>query len=329
MKRLLTPLLFIPGLLVCQAGQGGKDVPRDTSFTLASAWRGIQGEYPEARPVIPERPSRSVLKEDIVYDASGSRTLHLDLLLPDAETGGSRAAVVLIHGGGWRSGSRQMEYPMACYLASHGYVAAMVEYRLSGEARYPAAVVDLKAAVRWLRSNAHRYGIDPARIAAYGCSSGGELAAFLGVTGDNPAFEGEHVTGGGSSAVQAVVDVDGILDFTHPAESGKDTGSAPASAGKAWLGFSYRENPEVWRQASPLNHVTMKTPPILFINSSRERFHAGRDEMIARMKSWGIFTELRTHADAPHPFWLFHPWFEPTGEWIIHFLERVLSAGGG
>jgi pectinesterase len=222
-----------------------------------------------------------------------------------------------------------MEYPMACYLASRGYVAAMVEYRLSGEARYPAAVFDLKAAVRWLRGNALRFGIDPARIAAYGCSSGGELAAFLGVTGDDPAFEGGPVTEGGSSTVQAVVDVDGILDFTHPAESGKDTGSAPPSAGKAWLGTSYRENPEVWRQASPLNHVTATASPILFINSSRERFRAGRDEMIARMKRWGIFTEIRMHADAPHPFWLFHPWFEPTGEWIVRFLDRVLTGGGG
>jgi pectinesterase len=322
MKRTLTPLLFIPGFLFCQAGP-------DTSFTLASAWRGIQREYPDARPVIPVRPPPAVLEENIVYATSGNRNLHLDILLPDGERGRSRAAVMLIHGGGWRSGNREMEYPMACYLAAHGYVAALVEYRLSGEARYPAAVFDLKAAVRWLRVNARRFGIDPARIAVYGCSSGGELAAFLGVTGDDPEFEGAQGARGGSSAVQAVVDVDGILDFTHPAESGKDTGSAPASAGKAWLGASYRENPDLWRQASPLNHVTASTPPILFINSSRERFHAGRDEMIARMKRWGITTETRTHADAPHPFWLFHPWFEPTGEWMVHFLDRVLSTGGG
>jgi pectinesterase len=216
-----------------------------------------------------------------------------------------------------------MEVPLAARLAARGFVTATVEYRLSPEARYPAAVRDLKAAVRWLRARAERYGIDTARIGACGGSAGGHLAVFLGVTnGSSYSEEGGQDR---SSDVQAVVDIDGPLDLTRPEESGKDDDPRKPSAGMRWIGFSFKERPDLWREASPLTHASAGTPPIAFINSSIERFHVGRDEMIEILKAADIYTEVHTIPNTPHPFWLFHPWFEETATHVEAFFRRVLG----
>jgi hypothetical protein len=138
-------------------------------------------------------------------------------------------------------------------------------------------------------------------------------------------FEGSLGDMTQSSSVQAVVDIDGILDFTDPAESGKDTIPQKPSAGKYWIGASYRENPELWREASPINYINNNTAPMLFINSALPRFHAGRDSVVAMMAKRGIYTEVHTIADTPHPFWFFHPWFDEALGYIVPFLDKTMK----
>ncbi len=318
--------LFVLGLLApCMAAARPVDhpsiAPADTSYTITSAYAKIHAKFPFVRIAAPRVPHTVVLKKDMVYASPGGRALHLDLLRP---RGSSRhPAVLLIHGGGWRSGDRSMNLPIAIRLASHGYVAATAEYRLSPEARYPAAVHDLKAAVRWLRAQGDRYHIDTSKIAVLGCSAGGHLAALLGTTNGDPRVEGTEGNLEFSSAVQAVVDIDGILDFTDPAESGKDTISGKLSAGASWFDATYKEKPELWIEASPLSHVSGGTPPMAFINSVVPRFHAGRDSLITRLDKLGIYSEVHTLAGTPHTFWLFHPWFEPTCNLAKSFLDTV------
>jgi acetyl esterase/lipase len=302
-----------------------KAIERDTSFTLTNTAPKVIRQYPQATLVVARLPNGVVAEENIVYARYGGRELHLDLFAPREKGEAPRPGVLLIHGGGWRSGNREMEWPMAQELAAHGYVAATVEYRLSPEAQYPAGVYDLKAAVRWMRANASKHNIDSNRIAAYGCSAGGTLAAFLGTTGDVKKFEGNAGYEEHSSRVQAVVDVDGVLDFTNPAESARDDDPTKPSAGKSWFGASYKEKPDVWREASPINYVDKKTPPILFVNSSLERYHAGRDEMILQLNKLGIYSEVHTLPDTPHPFWLFQPWFEQASENIVSFLDKTFK----
>jgi pectinesterase len=310
---------LISGLfLMACAGQG-----RDTSFTVFSAAEKLKHEYPFALLVLPELPNGVIVKENLVYASYGKRELHLDVFRSEDKS--AHPAVILIHGGGWRSGDRFQGIPMAQRLAARGYVAVTVEYRLSIEALYPAAVYDLKAAVRWLRAHAVEYAIDSTKIAVLGCSAGGELAAFLGTTNGDHKYEGAGGSAGHSSAVQAVVDIDGILDFTDPAESGKDTIPGKPSAGSYWFGGPLREKRELWMEASPLAHVDAKTAPIVFINSSLDRFHAGRDAMIEKMNALGIHSEVHTIPNTPHPFWFFHPWFEPTCNFAIAFLNKTLT----
>jgi pectinesterase len=174
-----------------------------------------------------------------------------------------------------------------------------------------------------MRMHGSEYGVDTSAIAIGGCSAGGQLAALVGATNGIVRFEGEGGNRAQSSAVQAVVDIDGILDFSDPAESGKDTIPGKPSAGTLWFGGTFREKPETWLDASPLTHAGPKTPPILFVNSALERFHAGRDSMISILSRSGTWTVVRTLPKTPHPFWLFHPWFEPACDAVVAFLDRV------
>ena len=148
---------------------------------------------------------------------------------------------------------------------------------------------------------------------------------MLGATYKNQAFEGGGDNLNQSSNVQAVINIDGILDFTDPAESGKDQDPEKPSVGKLWLGYSYQDNPELWKQASPINYVDAKTPPFLFVNSSIGRFHAGREILIEKLNMYQTYSEIHTFPDTPHTFWLFHPWFNPTNKIIIEFLNKIFA----
>lgn len=207
---------------------------------------------------------------------------------------------------------------MAQQLAARGYVTAVAEYRLSLEATFPAAVHDLKAAIRWMRANNSDFNLDTTKIAVYGTSAGGQLAALIGTTNNHPDMEDLEGFAGFSSDVQAIIDVDGILAFKHP-ESEEGTMAAQ------WLGGSYEEVPENWIKASALTHVDANTPPILFISSSFPRFHAGKQDMIEILEEHYIYYESYEIPDSPHSFWLVYPWFKPTLEYTSDFLDKVFK----
>lgn len=297
---------------------------RDTSFTVQSSFLQEKKRYPEITLADSSLPAGVRVDRNVPYSTLlPDRELVLDMYLPSSDEAKKRPAVLMIHGGGWRSGDRTHNNPLAGHLAARGFVAVPVEYRLSTEALYPAAVHDVKAAIRWLRANAARYGIDTSQMAVLGFSAGGQLAALVGTTNKNPDFEGSGGNPGQSSAVQAVVDIDGILAFIHP-ESGEGDDSRRTSAATYWFGYPKTEKPDVWRQASALTHVDRNTPPILFLNSSVDRMHAGRDEVIRKLNELGIYSEVHTFPDAPHTFLFFNPWFAPTVTYISEFLYRVL-----
>ena len=134
-----------------------------------------------------QQPDTVQVKRDIVYGKGGGRDLKLDLFLPK-QGEEPRPGIVFVHGGGWQGGSRAAFQRQAAYLAGKGYVGACIEYRLSGEATFPAAIEDCKCAVRWLRANAGTYKVDPERIAACGGSAGGHLVCRV-MTSTSPLPE--------------------------------------------------------------------------------------------------------------------------------------------
>jgi acetyl esterase/lipase len=307
--------LLYGGVAVAQQA----DFPRDTSYTLATTFGKIKKQYPFIKPVLPKIPAGVKSRENIVYRTLGKRALHLDVFYPAKKSKKGYPGVLLIHGGGWRSGDKKLEWPMAQQLAAQGYVAVTAAYRLSLEAPYPAAVLDLKAALRWMRAHAHEYRLDTTKIATYGTSAGGQLAALLGTTNGLEKLEGQGAYRSHSSQVQAIVDIDGVLAFKHP-ESGEGAVAAQ------WLGGTSEEVPDTWAEASALTHIGQNTPPVLFVASSHPRFHAGKGDMIKVLEKEGIYHESYLIPDTPHTFWLFEPWFGPTLQYTVNFLNTVFKA---
>ncbi|MTI28814.1 alpha/beta hydrolase [Fulvivirga kasyanovii] len=293
------------------------DYPRDTSYSIRSAYLKLKKYHPEIEPISPQKLDGVEESYNVPYVNVG-RDLTVDVFYPVRGEDKKYPGVLLIFGGGWSSGEKANQIPMAQHLAANGYVAVVAEYRLSPEVKYPAAVHDLKAAIRWMRAHAETYQLDTTKIATLGCSAGAQLATLLGVTGKMKKLEGNEGNLQHTSTVQAIVNIDGIVSFVHPeAEEGKYAAK--------WLGGYKSEIPEIWKEASPLEYAGSSTPPVLFINSAQPRFHAGRDDMIKILNSHSIYSEVHTIEGTPHSFWLVHPWFEPTLNFTVDFLNMVFK----
>jgi acetyl esterase/lipase len=304
--------------------------PAPESYTAATTYKKLVRNYPFIRIAGTEAPPSVRAITGITYAQRGGHALQLDLYLPAQALpaqakAGSVPGIVFVHGGGWRTGVRANFAPMAIRMAERGYAAATISYRLSPEALYPAAVQDARAAVRWMRSHAAEYGIDPGRIAIGGGSAGGQIAALAGVTPGLARFDPEDGADAVSSAVQAIVNIDGLSDFTSEAarKNEDDPAKQPSSAG-AWFGGRFAEKAALWREASPLFYVNARTPPILFIGSAQPRFSVGREEMVARMREHGVASRVVLLPDTPHSFWLFDPWLAPTVDATVQFLDAYL-----
>lgn len=268
-------------------------------------------------------PAGVELKSDLVYARVGSRALHLDLYLPKGAAA-PVPAVVYIHGGGWSSGNKTNFRRQAAYMATKGFAGACIEYRLSGEAHYPAALYDSKAAVRWVRANAQKFGIDPNRIGAAGGSAGGQLVALLGVTNDVPEFEGHEGVTGVSSRVAAVVAINPAADL---ADFGKRNPSSASNPVFRYLGATYTENPSLWISASPTDHVNSKSVPFLFMHGDADTTVPYRQsvEMMNKLKAAGVRAELFTATGAKHGFYHRPPWFQPCIEHMESFFASTLG----
>ncbi|WP_207531636.1 alpha/beta hydrolase [Desertivirga arenae] len=306
--------------------QVNPEIPRDTSYNVRKVYNQIKKNFPYATPAIDEVPAAVVAERNVVYATLantpfGKRDLHADIFRPAKK--GKYPAVIMVHGGGWRSGDKSMQVPMAEMLAAKGFVTIPVEYQLSLEATYPAAVHNIKAAVRWIKANASRYNIDTAKVAISGCSAGGQLASLVGLTNGVEKFEGTMGTNTYSSAVQAIIDFDGAISFMAP--SSLNSTRSKNSPDVQWLGGLFAEKPEIWKEASPGYWATERSVPMLFLNSGLSRFHAGQDELIGQLKEWGIYHEVYKFNVNMHPFWLFHPWADESVNYMADFLDKVFK----
>jgi len=205
---------------------------------------------------------------DVTYSVlPGFRPLVLDIYLPDGAE--PRPLILFIHGGGWVGGNTRhsgalADFPRAlALLASEGFVVASVEYRLAGEAPFPAALQDVRAALRFLKDNAARYHIDAGRAAVWGGSAGGQLAALVAVScGDqslDPAPAPPH-----SECVQGAVIWYGVFDFAPLAARGETPDSR-------FLGCTGAACEPVARRASPMSYVTAEDPPFLLIHGEGDK----------------------------------------------------------
>ena len=210
-------------------------------------------------------PAAIQIENSLTYGKGGDTNLLLDLAMP-AQGDGPFPAVVCIHGGGWRGGKRQDLSQIMKTLASRGFVAATISYRLAPEAKFPAAVEDCKAAVRWLRANATKYKIDKDHIGAVGFSAGGHLVCMLGVTSKEDNLEGSGGSPGQSSSVQAVVDFFGPTDLAS-ADWSEDVRTRAVAP---FLGDTVANKPDLYRKASPISYVKAGAPAFLILHGTED-----------------------------------------------------------
>ncbi len=220
---------------------------------------------------------------DVKYGEADGTPLLLDIICPDPIPGELTPAVLWFHGGGWESGDKNegMHSYLNPFLARHGFFTASVNYRLSGQAVFPAQIHDAKAAVRWLHANAAHYHVDPGRIGVWGHSSGGHLVALLGTAGDIPALEGTGAFAGHSSRVDAVITLSAPSDFLR---SSKGQGyEARFQAQSRLVGGPLEERTEVARLANPIAYVRSGAPPFLLIHGDRDEIVPfGQSELLYR-----------------------------------------------
>lgn len=303
----------------------GTSIPADTTFNLSRVYRQIKDDFPYAVPAKDSVPKGILAKRNLVYATLaetpfGKRDLHLDLFFPEQK--GTYPALIMVHGGGWRAGNKSLQTPMAQMIAAKGFVTVAVEYQLSLEAKYPAAVHNIKAAIRWMRAHADEYGIDPDRIAISGCSAGGQLAALVGLTNGVEQFEGEMGNKAYSSDIQAIIDIDGVLNFMAPLSL--NLNRRPDSPDVEWLGGTFYEKPAIWKEASPTYWANSNSVPMLFLNSGFPRFTAGQFELTRVLDEWGIVNEVHRFNIKMHPFWLFHPWVDESVNYMVDFMNHNL-----
>ncbi|HYO46281.1 MAG TPA: alpha/beta hydrolase, partial [Gemmatimonadota bacterium] len=267
------------------------------------------------------RPSDRVrVVPGAVFARYGSRSLRLDLYLP-AEEVGAVPGVVVIRGGGWTVNDRAESAHVAAALAERGVAAATIEYRTADEAPFPAAVQDVKAAVRWMRANATTYGIDPDAIGTLGGSSGGHMALLAGVTDGDVAFEGAGGHADVSSRVQAVVAMAAPTDPRRLDAGGRRT------VGR-FLRATPSQDPERWARASPVSHVDAGDPPVLLLHSRADEavLPEQSTRFAALYRAAGAEAEVVLIPDAPHPFWNYAPWFAQTMDRAAAFFLGVAGS---
>jgi acetyl esterase/lipase len=197
---------------------------------------------------------------DIVYGQTAERELKLDIIKPVA-VGQKFPAIIYVHGGGWMSGDkRKAGGEWNASFAEHGFVCININFRLSGEAAFPAPLLDVKEAIRWVKANAVHYDIDENSIGIWGHSSGGHLATLAALSADHPQFSSSE--NGVSDKVNAVGTLAGPVDLLLMG----DWHNNPNSPESKFLGGSVQSQQIKANQANPINYINENPPPVLIIH---------------------------------------------------------------
>ena len=244
-------------------------------------------------------PAGVLFEKNIEYSNPDDQHLQLNMARPKEGTG-PFPAVICIHGGGFRAGTRESFNGLCLQLAERGYVAVTVSYRLAPKYQFPAAVYDVKAAVRWMRANAEKYQIDPDRIGTTGGSAGGHLAQFLGVTSGVKKFEGDGGNAEYSSSVKCVVNFYGPSDFTKSYDASVDAKDVLP----LFLGGNLEQERHRHIESSPLYWVTPEAAPTLFVHGTKDAYvaHEQAGWIVERMKAADVEATLMTIEDGDHGF---------------------------
>lgn len=291
-------------------------------YSLLSSMSSV-GVAHAQRTVVPLETLAKINSFSQSYADYDGRKLRLDLYRPQQRTQ-PLPAIVCIHGGGWRNGDRGSQANVAQTFAANGYVAVTITYRLRDEARFPAAIQDCKAAVRWLRANAKRLGVDPKRIGATGLSAGGHLAALLATSGDAAELEGNGGHSEFSSTIQACIACGAQSDLES--ERIQQISLRPNDPFyKGFLGGTFHEVPSQYALASPKHHLDANDPPLAFVTGEKDDPSTHATAMRAALADQEIATDLLIIPDGPHAFLGTQKHFDLYMAFALKFFARHLA----
>lgn len=269
----------------------------------------------------PTRISKSIPEaveviKDIQYVKYKDRKLLLDIYRPTIWGEGQLRTILVIRGGGWANGDKEAYGYIATALALRGFAAVCIEYRTSDEAIFPAAVLDSKLAIKWIKHNANKYNFNHSGIGAIGGSAGGHLAALVGVSSKANLLNPTEVTN--DFTIQAVVGLSTHTDFRELSEN---------KAIIKWLGKPYPANEELWESASPISYIDKDSPPMLLIHSSSDNLVPYEQSLLAieKLGKVGVYSELVLIPNAPHNFYNFEEWFGFTMDKTASFFKEQLK----
>ncbi|MGY0426221.1 MAG: alpha/beta hydrolase fold domain-containing protein [Polaribacter sp.] len=246
---------------------------------------------------------------NLPYVAYNGYSQNLDLFLPNAPRIQPVPCIIFIHGGGWEIHKRAWFEAFARYVADKGYAAVTIDYRMLHAVSSPVACVnDAKAAVRWVRANAKKYGIDSNKIGASGASAGAQMAAILATTGDDKSLEGNVGNTQVSSKIQAAV------GFATPTMTGTRM---------TWPWMSGAK-PTWYDAISPYKHISKEDAPMKFVHGTADKtvnMEEAKD-MYAKYKEVGIETELELIPDKPHVFYM----NKKAAESAFQFFKKIFES---
>ncbi|MFQ3587852.1 MAG: alpha/beta hydrolase [Fimbriimonadaceae bacterium] len=259
-----------------------------------------------------------IVRLDQPYPTVGGKPLRYDFFRPTIDE--TLPLVVCIHGGGWISGDKGDMGEVARMFAESGFAAACPQYRLAPLFPYPAAVDDVLSFVRFCRTQAEEWKIDPDRIGSFGNSAGGHLAAMTGLL-DHPPSE---ANGGPSGRVDAVVSLCGIFDLTEPGERHFPISMAFLTQ---FLGSEFEGFESTWREASPLAHVDAEAAPFLVVHGSADDIVPVEQSraFVKALEQAGVAVEYHELEGEGHAFG-YPAWLE-IQRWSTNFLEKNLRHG--
>jgi acetyl esterase/lipase len=275
----------------------------------------------------PLRFSSTRVERNVVYGKAGGRRLRLDIYHPPPDVRRPRPAVVQVHGGAWVVGDkREQGVPLMTRLSDRGFVGFNVNYRLSPGATWPEHLVDVKRAIAWIREHAGELGVDPSFIAVTGGSAGGHIAAMVGLTGSDPAYQPGFEDA--DTRVQAAIPFYGVYDFTDRLDAHTE-GFRSMLLEPLVLKAFFDEEPEKFSRASPLDAVHEDAPPFFVIHGDRDSLaplvyaQAFVERLRAVSRQPVVYVELQ---GAQHAFdLLLSPRSLPVIEGVADFLDHLLA----
>lgn len=293
----------------------------------------ISGKAPQ--PPIDDRPTTGQSKNrpptripesitphlDIPYATHNDRKLLMDLFVP--ENARNAPAVLVVHGGGWLKGDKTKFRALALRLAQEGFVSAAVEYRLGGEARFPAGIQDCLSAVQFLRSHAEEYRLNPDRIGAVGGSAGGHLVGLMAAAYDNPRLISGTAYPEQSARISVAVVMAGPMQMVTGSVAERSR-SGNNSNSNVWIGQTVDRARDLYLLADAYEQFSARTPPILFMcgeHDNPERNSLSRK----KLRSLGVWTALKVYKGGKHGCWNQNPWFETMAKDMASFLHEKLK----